>query len=415
MTSTRRCVMPGNRAVAYLGPGRVEVQTIDYPGLELKDGPGVNPANVVCKVPHGAILKNVATNICGSDQHMVRGRTTAPAGLILGHEITGEVVEAGPGVEFIKVGDLVSVPFNIACGRCRNCKERRPDVCLNVNPARAGGAYGYVDMGGWVGGQAEYVMVPFADFNLLKFPDKNQAMEKIRDLTCLSDILPTGYHGAVSAGVGPGTTVYVAGAGPVGLACAAACQLLGAAAVIVGDLNKERLQQARSFGCETVDVSLAASVADQIEQILGAPEVDCAVDCVGFEARGHGAEAKNEAPATVLNSLMTLARAGGSIGIPGLYVTDDPGGVDQAAKTGSLSIRLGLGWAKSHSFHTGQTPVLKYNRQLMQAILHDKIQIAKAVNVTVIALDQAPKGYVDFDKGAAKKFVLDPHKMLAAA
>ena len=111
---------------------------------------------------------------------------------------------------------------------------------------------------------------------------------------------------------------------------------------------------------------------------------------------------------------MQITRAGGSIGIPGLYVTDDPGGVDAAAKTGSLSIRLGLGWAKSHGFQTGQTPVLRYNRQLMQAILHDKIQIAKAVNVTVISLDQAPKGYVDFDKGATKKFVLDPHKMLAA-
>ena len=142
--------------------------------------------------------------------------------------------------------------------------------------------------------------------------------------------------------------------------------------------------------------------------------VSLSPDCVGFEAHGHGAEAKKEAPATVLNSLMTLARAGGSIGIPGLYVTDDPGGVDQAAKTGALSIRLGLGWAKSHSFHTGQTPVLRYNRQLMQAILRDKIQIAKAVNVTVIRLDDAPKGYVDFDKGTAKKFVLDPHSLLAA-
>jgi glutathione-independent formaldehyde dehydrogenase len=397
--------MSTNRGVIYIGPGKVEVQGIDYPKFVAPNGK---------EIDHGVILRIVSTNICGSDQHMVRGRTTAPAGLVLGHEITGEVIEKGRGVEFLEIGDLVSVPFNVACGRCRNCREQKTGICLNVNPARAGGAYGYVDMGGWVGGQAEYVMVPFADFNLLKFPDKNQALEKIRDLTCLSDILPTGYHGAVSAGVGPGTTVYVAGAGPVGLACAAACQLLGAAAVIVGDLNKDRLEQARSFGCETVDVSLQASIADQIEQILGAPEVDCAVDCVGFEARGHGAEAKNEAPATVLNSLMTLTRAGGSIGIPGLYVTDDPGGVDQAAKIGSLSIRLGLGWAKSHSFSTGQTPVLKYNRQLMQAILHDKIQIANAVNVTVIRLDDAPKGYVDFDKGTAKKFVLDPHTMLAA-
>src|ERR1700758_205764 len=244
--------MASNRGVAYMGPGKVEVQNIDFPKLALENR----------KCEHGVILKIVSTNICGSDQHMVRGRTTAPKGLILGHEITGEVIEAGRDVQFIKVGDLVSVPFNVACGRCRTCKEGATGVCLNVNPARAGGAYGYVDMGGWVGGQAEYVMVPYADFNLLPFPDKAQAMEKIRDLTCLSDILPTGYHGAVSAGVGPGTTVYVAGAGPVGLACAAACQLLGAAAVIVGDLNKDRLEQARSFGCETVDVSLQASIAD---------------------------------------------------------------------------------------------------------------------------------------------------------
>jgi glutathione-independent formaldehyde dehydrogenase len=397
--------MATNRGVVYIGPGKVEVQGIDYPKFVAPNGK---------EIDHGVVLRIVSTNICGSDQHMVRGRTTAPAGLVLGHEITGEVIEKGRGVEFFEIGDLVSVPFNVACGRCRNCREQKTGICLNVNPARAGGAYGYVDMGGWVGGQAEWVMVPYADFNLLKFPDKAQAMEKIRDLTCLSDILPTGYHGAVSAGVGPGTTVYVAGAGPVGLACAAACQLLGAAAVIVGDLIKERLQQARSFGCETVDVSLAASVADQIEQILGVAEVDCAVDCVGFEARGHGEGSKKEAPATVLNSLMQLTRAGGSLGIPGLYVTDDPGGVDQAAKIGSLSIRLGLGWAKSHAFQTGQTPVLKYNRQLMQAILHDKIQIAKAVNVTVIKLDDAPKGYVDFDKGAAKKFVMDPHTLLAA-
>ena len=396
--------MPSNRGVAYMGPGKVEIQTIDFPKLSLGSR----------KCEHGVILKIVSTNICGSDQHMVRGRTTAPQGLILGHEITGEVIEAGRDVEFIKVGDLVSVPFNIACGRCRNCKERATGVCLNVNPSRPGAAYGYVDMGGWVGGQAEYVMVPYADFNLLKFPDKAQAMEKIRDLTCLSDILPTGYHGAVSAGVGPGTVVYVAGGGPVGLASAAACHLLGAACVIVGDLIPERLAQAKSFGCETVDVSKSASVPEQIEAIVGVPEVDCAVDCVGFEARGHGKEAKKEAPATVLNSLMDITRAGGSLGIPGLYVTGDPGGIDDNAKIGMLSIRIGLGWAKSHVFTTGQCPVMKYNRQLMQAILYGKINIAKAVHVEVITLDKAPQGYKDFDKGAAKKFVLDPHSSIAA-
>ena len=396
--------MASNKGVAYIKPGVVEVQNIDFPKLSL--------GNRKCE--HGVILKIISTNICGSDQHMVRGRTTAPAGLVLGHEITGVVIEAGRDVEFIKTGDIVSVPFNIACGRCRNCKEGKTGICLNVNPARPGAAYGYVDMGGWVGGQAEYVMVPYADFNLLKFPDKDQAMEKIRDLTLLSDIFPTGFHGAVTAGVGPGSIVYVAGAGPVGLACAASCHLLGAAVVIVGDMIPERLAQAKSFGCEVIDLRREASLADQIAELVGVPEVDAAIDCVGFEARGHGPNCGHEHPATVLNAAMEITRAGGSIGIPGLYVTGDPGAVDEAAKIGNLRIRIGLGWAKSHSFHTGQCPVIRYHRQLMQAILHDKIQIARAVNVEVISLADAPKGYMDFDKGAAKKYVLDPHGMVPA-
>jgi glutathione-independent formaldehyde dehydrogenase len=404
--------MAGNKGVAYIEPGKVEVQDIPYPKLELQDGPGVNPANVGRKTEHGVILKVVTSNICGSDQHMVRGRTTAPPNLVLGHEISGEVIECGRDVEFIEVGDIVSVPFNIACGRCRNCKEGKTGICLNVNPARPGAAYGYVDMGGWVGGQAEYVMVPYADWNLLKFPDRDQALAKIKDLTMLSDIFPTGFHGCVTAGVKPGSTVYIAGAGPVGIAAAVGAQLLGAAVVIVADLVDSRLAQARSFGCETVDIS-KGDPKDQIEQILGVPEVDCGVDAVGFEARGHGDGSGKEAPATVLNSLMEVTAAGGALGIPGLYVTGDPGGIDEAAKVGALSLSLGTGWAKSLSFTTGQCPVMKYNRGLMMAILHDKVQIAKAVNATVIPLEQAPQGYADFDSGAAKKYVLDPHGMVA--
>jgi glutathione-independent formaldehyde dehydrogenase len=399
-----------NRGVVYVGPGKVEVQDLDYPKLELEE-------QNHRQLQHGAILKVVATNICGSDQHMVRGRTTAPEGQTLGHEITGEVIETGRDVEYINVGDLVSVPFNISCGRCRNCKERNTGICENVNPARAGAAYGYVDMGGWLGGQARYVTVPYADWNLLKFPDRDQAMAKINDLAMLSDIFPTGYHGAYTAGVTTGSTVYVAGAGPVGLACATSCFLLGAAVVIVGDMNGQRLAQARSFGCETVDLSQTDDLRGALQRILGneSGEVDAAVDCVGFEARGYGREgSQGEAPATVLNSIMDITRAAGKLGIPGLYVTGDPGGVDEPAKVGSLSIRIGLGWAKSHSFTTGQCPVMRYNRQLMQAILHDKVQIAKNVNATVIPLEQAPAGYQDFDKGAAKKYVLDPHGELAA-
>jgi len=403
--------MSRNRVVVYQGPGKVSVEETDYPRLEIPDGV-VNGMGMKRKAPHAAILKLVATNICGSDQHMVRGRTTAPIGQTLGHEITGEVVEVGNDVLFVKQGDICSAPFNIACGRCRMCNEGKTGVCLNVNPARPGAAYGYVDMGGWIGGQAEYVMVPFADFNLLKFPDRDQALEKILDLTMLSDIFPTGYHGACTAGVTTGSSVYIAGAGPVGLAAAHAAQLLGASVVIVGDMIQSRLNQARSFGCETVDLAQSGTLPEQIEQILGEPEVDAAVDAVGFEARGHGKDAA-EAPATVLNDIMGVARVGAGLGIPGLYVTGDPGAADDDAKIGQLGVRLGLGWAKSHTFPTGQCPVKRYNRQLMNLILSDKAQIAKAVNATVLRLDDAPRGYRDFDQGAPRKYVLDPHAMTA--
>ncbi|WP_031545121.1 formaldehyde dehydrogenase, glutathione-independent [Salinicoccus luteus] len=403
--------MAGNRGVVYTGAGSVEVRDIDYPDLVLREGPGVPKENVGRKCEHGVILKVITTNICGSDQHMVRGRTTAPEGLVLGHEILGEVIEVGRDVEFVKKGDIASVPFNIACGRCVMCQEQKTHICLNTNPERAGAAYGYVDMGGWVGGQSEYVMVPYADFQLLVFPDREVAMEKVLDLTMLSDIFPTGYHGAYSAGVKTGSTVYIAGAGPVGLAAAHSAQLLGASRVIVGDLQDERLKQAESFGCETVNVSKHDRLSEQIEDLLGVDEVDCAVDAVGFEASGHG-EGGGEQPAAVLNSIMDVTTAGGKLGIPGLYVTEDPGASDKEAQQGTLKVRLGLGWAKAHTFVTGQTPAMKYNRDLMKAILSGRADIAKAVNATVISLDEAPNGYQDFDKGAAKKFVIDPHGSL---
>jgi len=381
--------MSKNRGVVYLGPGKVEVRDIADPKFEAPNGK---------KIDHAVILKVVSTNICGSDQ--------------LGHEITGEVIEKGADVEMLDIGDIVSVPFNVACGRCRCCREQDTGVCLTVNPARAGGAYGYVDMGGWVGGQARYVMVPYADFNLLKFPDRDRAREKIRDLTMLSDILPTGFHAAVNAKVGVGSTVYVAGAGPVGLAAAASAQILGAAVVMVGDFNAERLAHAAKHGFVPIDLSKSDRLGEMIAEVIGTDEVDSAIDAVGFEARGHSG---GEQPATVLNQMMEIARPAGHVGIPGLYVTEDPGAVDEAAKHGSLSIRFGLGWAKAQSFHTGQTPTLRYNRQLMQAIWHDRLPIADIVNAKIIPLDEAVQGYATFDKGAAVKYVLDPHGELLAA
>jgi len=399
----RKAMSDENRGVVYLGPNHVEVQRIDDPRMETPDGR---------KIDHGVILKVVSTNIWGSDQHMVRGRTTAPSGLVLGHEITGEVIETGSDVEMVRKGDLVSVPFNVACGRCRCCREQHTGVCLTVNSSRAGGAYGYVDMGGWVGGQARYVMVPYADFNLLRFPDKAQALERIRDLTMLTDILPTGFHGAINAKVGVGSTVYIAGAGPVGMAAAASARILGAAVVMIGDFNPERLAHAKAVGFEPINLQNHDRLGDLIEQVIGTPEVDSFIDAVSFEAKGYDGK---EQPAVILNQAMEATRPAGAIGIPGLYVTEDPGAHEAAAQKGNLTLRLGQGWAKSQSFHTGQTPVLRYNRQLMQAILHGRLPIADIVNATVISLEDAPRGYHDFDNGAPRKFVLDPHGMLKNA
>jgi glutathione-independent formaldehyde dehydrogenase len=202
----------------------------------------------------------------------------------------------------------------------------------------------------------------------------------------------------------------------VGLRIAPAARILGAAAVLIGDMNKERLAHAKNVGFEPIDLTKHDRLGELVADVLGIPEGDCAIDCVGFEAKAEGADGKAiEAPAVVLNSLMEITRAAGAIGIPGLYVTDDPGAKEEAAKHGNLSLRLGLGWAKSHSLHTGQTPVLKYNRQLMQAILWNKLPIAKIVNVKVISLEQAPEGYKSFDAGVANKFVIDPHGQLSKA
>jgi glutathione-independent formaldehyde dehydrogenase len=391
--------MAGNRAVAYVGPRKVDVQTIDYPKL-------IDPRGNKCD--HGVIIKLVTTNICGSDQHIYRGRFPAPSGMILGHENTGEVVEVGHDVIFVKKGDLVSVPFNVSCGRCRNCREQHTEVCETTNPEVACGAYGF-NLGGWQGGQAEYMMVPYADFQLLKFPDRDQALAKIKDLTLLSDILPTGYHGCVEARVGTGSTVYIAGAGPVGRCAAASARLLGASCIIVGDSNKERLALVKKAGYEVADISNTVPLADQIEAILGRRQVDCGVDCVGFEAHGYGPGA-GEDPAAVLNALLEVVRAPAGIGAVGVYTSADPKAPTMDAKRGVYGIEWGKEWVKSPSLMTGQCPVMKYNRALMMAILWGRMDyLDKVVNVEIIPLEKAPEAYRLFDEGSPKKFVIDPH------
>ena len=396
--------MAGNRAVVYLGPKKLEVQDVEYPKfVDASNGRSIN---------HGVILKVIATNICGSDQHIYRGRFPMPAGEQLGHEVTGEVIELGRDVLFLKKGDIVSVPFNVACGRCCNCKAQRTEICKNVNEENDCGAYGF-NFGGWKGGQAEYHMVPYADFNLLKFPDKEKAMERIESLALLSDILPTGFHGCVSAGVRPGSTVYIAGAGPVGRAAAAGARLLGASCIIVGDVNPQRLALVKSAGYEIADLSKKTPLPDLIEAILGVREVDCGVDAVGFEAHGHGAESDTERPETVLNDLMEVVRAGGGMGVPGVYTAGDPKAKTKEAKQGKMLLDFGKSWIKSPSIIAGQAPVMRYNRQLMQAILWGRMDYLKDVIATkVISLDEAVDAYATFSDGSAEKYIIDPHQSI---
>jgi glutathione-independent formaldehyde dehydrogenase len=391
----------GNRAVTFMGPHRIEVQDKGYPKL-------VDPKGR--KIEHAVILKLVTTNICGSDLHIYNGRFAAPTGMQMGHENTGEVVEVGAHVEYIKRGDICSVPFNVACGTCRNCKERRTDVCLRANEELGFcGAYGF-NLGGWQGGQAEYMLVPWADFQLLKFPDRDQALDKIRDLTLLSDILPTGYHGCIEARVGTGSTVYIAGAGPVGRCAAASAQLLGASCIIVGDENKERLALVKKAGYEVVDTSLDTPVQDQIEAILGQRWVDAGIDCVGLECHGYGVRSRINEQEAVINTLIEVVKPAGAMGIPGVYTDMDPEAPTELNKQGKMALSFPKSWVKSPSFAAGQTPVMRYNRDLMMAILWGRMPyLAPLLNTEVISLDEAPEAYKVFHDGSPKKYVIDPH------
>lgn len=396
--------MTGNRSVVFHGAKNMQIENLDFPKLEMPNGK---------KAPHGVILKIIATNICGSDLHIYRGSFPVPDGMVMGHEMTGQVVELGSDVEFLKEGDIVSVPFNVACGRCRNCRNGHTNVCQTTNDEVDCGAYGF-NLGGWDGGQAEYLFVPYADFQLLKFPDRDQAMEKIRDLALLSDILPTAFHGLMEAGAKPGSTVYLAGAGPVGRCGAAAARLLGASCIIVGDHDKDRLELVKRNGCETIDLNEDVPLQDQIENILGEPMVDCAVDYVGTEAHGIGKEADDEDPAHAINQVLDVTRAGGATGIIGVY-GPDPLATSEAERNGIYPIDFGSAWVKSPRITGGQAPIMQYNHGLMQAILWDRMPyLSDMLNTKVISLDEVPKAYADFEQGASEKYIIDPHGMINA-
>lgn len=395
--------MTSNRAVVFQGTHKMSVETIDYPKMEAKGRP----------VQHGVILKILATAICGSDLHIYRGRTDMMPGQPVGHEITGMVIEKGNDVEQLQIGDIVSVPFNVSCGRCRNCKTQDVHLCLTTNDLKPGAAYGYPEMGPWQGGQAEYVFVPYADFNLLKFPDRDQALEKLPELAMLADIFPTGYHGATEAGVGPGKTVYIAGAGPVGLCAAIASYLKGAACVIIGDVNHERVEHAKAtIGCEGLRLGEVDVIPEQIHQILGTPEVDCAIDAIGYEAHGHGDDSDEPCSTDALDTTIDVMRAGGRIGVPGVYLPVDPKGQGKLTKMGRPPSEWGRAWDKALTMSTGQAPVARYNRDLMTAILFERVRLSRALGTTIISMEEAPEAYARFNDGVPQKFLIDPHGVM---
>ena len=370
------------RAVVYKEPFSVAVENVPDPKIQH---------------PNDAIVKITSSCICGSDLHMYEGRTAAQSGIVFGHENMGIIQEVGPGVKERKTGDRVVMPFNVACGFCKNCLGGFTGFCTTVNPGFAGGAYGYVAMGPWVGGQAEYLQVPFADFNCLPLPE---GTEHEADFALLADIFCTGYHGAELAGVKPGESVAVFGAGPVGLMAAYSCLLRGAAEVYSVDHVKERLHKASEIGAIPINYDEADPV-QQIKDRRNGQGVDKGIDAVGYQATSAGSSAaggeQDEVPNIVLNQLIEAVNPTGALGIPGLYVPSDPGGVNEAAKRGALSINFGKLFEKGLRLGTGQCNVKQYNAYLRDLIIAGRAKPSFVVS-NEVPLDDAPDAYVKFDK-----------------
>ncbi len=382
------------KAVVYEKPFSVTVRDVDDPRIQH---------------PNDVLVRVTSTAICGSDLHMYEGRTAAESGIVFGHENLGIVEEIGAGVTSLSKGDRVVMPFNVACGFCKNCLAGKTGFCLTVNPGFAGGAYGYVAMGPYKGGQAELLRVPFADFNCLKLPPGE---EFETDFVLLADIFPTGYHGCELAQVSPGESVAVFGAGPVGLMAAYSALLRGAAKVFSVDRVPERLAKAEQIGAIPIDFTKGDPAA-QIKEQTGGEGTDKGVDAVGYQAQAH--DASHEEPAIVLNALVETVRPTGMHGVPGLYVPSDPGGPDEHAKHGQLLVSIGRMFEKGQRMGTGQCNVKQYNRQLRDLIIAGRAKPSFVVSHE-LPLEDAPRAYEKFDQRIEgyTKVVLHPGHALAA-
>ena len=382
------------KALVYHGPRKVSVDTVPDAKIEkLTD----------------VVIKLTTTNICGSDLHMYEGRTDVEKGKILGHENLGEVVEVGKAVDTVKKGDKVVLPFNIGCGFCANCERGLTGFCLtcsdkSVMPGMAGAAYGFAGMGPYSGGQAEYLRVPYADFNCLQLPEDATAKEK--DYVMLSDIFPTGWHSTRLANLKPGESIVIYGAGPVGLMAALSAKIQGASQIFVVDGKKDRLALAKEIGCTPID-TLDGAIGDQIRELTGGLGADCGSECIGYQC--HNSAGK-EVPNLVMNSLVDAVKATGIIGVVGVFIPQDPGADDKLAKQGQIAFDFGKFWFKGMKLGTGQCSVKAYNRRLRDLIHHGKANPSFIVSHE-LPLAQAPDAYKHFDNRDQgwTKVILHPH------
>ncbi|HEV2608699.1 MAG TPA: glutathione-independent formaldehyde dehydrogenase [Noviherbaspirillum sp.] len=363
------------KALVYKGPRDVVVNNVPDAKIE-------KPTDVLVKI--------TSTNICGSDLHMYEGRTSVEAGKILGHENLGIVIETGSAVERVRVGDRVCLPFNISCGFCENCERGQTAFCLIANPGNAGAAYGYAEMGPYSGGQAEYLRVPYADFNCLVLPP--DAEEKENDYVMLSDIFPTGYHATELAGVKPGDSVVIFGAGPVGLMAAHSAMIKGAAKVMVVDMHEDRLALAEKIGAIPIN-KVDESCVDEILKLTNGRGADCGCECVGYQCHDHPG---HEVPNLTMNNLVNSVKATGGIGVVGVFMPEDPGAPDELAKQGKLAFDFGTFFTKGQRMGTGQANVKAYNRKLMELIQQGRANPSFIVSHE-LPLEKAAEGYASFD------------------
>jgi glutathione-independent formaldehyde dehydrogenase len=378
------------KALVYNGPRDVQVK--DMPDAKIE-----KPTDVLVRI--------TTTNICGSDLHMYEGRTEMEAGRILGHENMGEVIAVGKAVDRVKVGDMVCLPFNIGCGFCENCERGLSGFCLTCNPGTAGAAYGFAGMGPYSGGQAELLRVPYGDYNCLVLPE--DAREKENDYVMLSDIFPTGYHATELAGMKPGDSVVVYGAGPVGLMAATSAFVKGASRVFVVDTHKDRLKLAGKIGAIAIDDTEGNGV-EQIKELTKGQGADCGCECVGYQCCNmHG----KEVPNLTMNNLVQAVKPTGGIGVVGVFLPQDPGAQDDLAKEGKLAFDFGQFWFKGQRIGTGQANVKHYNRRLANLIQAGKATPSMIVSHE-LALEQAPEAYEKFDKREKgwTKVILKPGK-----